>query len=121
MKENLNRIVFDKIKFNSTVDKTFKELSSTPDPKFYDVNLATIDDFFELYRKLFYEIPKTGTINSHEFLIKESSDYLGDALTNDTIQALLEEITELRQEKLDLTQGILDSIGIEEQNQEENN
>ena len=113
MKENLNRTVFDKNKFNSTVDKNFRELSSTLDPKFFDINLATTEDFFELYRKLFYEIPKLGTIDSHEFLIKESSDYLGDQLTNDTIQALLEEITELRQENLDLRQGILDSAGIE--------
>jgi len=117
MKENLNRIVFDKDKFNSTVDKNFRELSSTLDPRFFDINLATTEDFFELYRKLFYEIPKLGVIDSHEFLVKESGDYLGDLLTNDTIQALLEEITELRQENLDLRQGILDSLGIEGQNE----
>jgi hypothetical protein len=113
MKENLNRTVFDKDKFNSTVDKNFKELSSTLDPRFFDINLATEEDFFELYRKLFYEIPKLGIVDSHEFLVKESGEYLGDLLTNDTIQALLEEITELRQENLDLRQGILDSAGIE--------
>jgi hypothetical protein len=108
MKENLNRIVFDKNKFNSTVDKNFKELSSTPDPSFFDVNLATIEDFFNLYTSLFYDIPKNGDTNSHEYLIKESSEYLGDALLNDNIQALLEEITELRQENLELRQNILD-------------
>jgi predicted metal-dependent hydrolase len=112
MKENLERTVFDKDKFNSTIDKEFRELKNKLDPKFFDIELASIDDFFNLYRRLFYLIDKNGQTNSHEFLIKESSEYIGSSLLDDNIQALLEEITELRQENLDLRQGILDSLNI---------
>ena len=50
---NLNKQVFDKDKFKETIDTNFSELISTPNPAFFDINLATIDDFFVLYNKLF--------------------------------------------------------------------
>ena len=51
-------------------------------------------DFFDLYNQLFYEIPTSGD-NSHETLIKKSSDYINYQPTDDTIQALLNEINSL--------------------------
>jgi len=101
-KVKLNRNVFDKRAFEKTIDTSFSELISQPDPVFFDVNLATIDDFFTLYNKYFYEIPKNGSVNSHEYLIKTSSEYINFNETNQNIQALLEEITALRQEILDI-------------------
>jgi hypothetical protein len=63
---NLNRQVFNKQKFNDTVDTKFSELGvQEPDLNFFDINLATVNDFFILYNKLFFEIPKEGDINSH--------------------------------------------------------
>jgi hypothetical protein len=57
---------------------------------------------------LFFTIPKLGDINSHEYLIKTSTDYIGvSQQTNDTIQALVEEVTSLRQENLGLQQQII--------------
>ena len=53
MKSKLKRQVFDKKEFNNTVDNKFTQLTSIPDPTFYDVNLASIDDFFILYDKFF--------------------------------------------------------------------
>ncbi len=100
---NLNRQVFNKQKFNDTVDTTFSELGvQEPDLGFFDLNLATVDDFFTLYNKLFFEIPKEGAINSHTFLVKESGDYVGSQQINDEIQALLQEITDIREENLEL-------------------
>ena len=100
---NLNRQVFNKQKFNNTVDTTFSELGvQEPDLGFFDLNLATVDDFFTLYNKLFFEIPKEGAINSHTFLVKESGDYVGSQQINDEIQALLQEITDIREENLEL-------------------
>ena len=100
---NLNRQVFNKQKFNDTVDTTFSELGvQEPDLGFFDLNLATVDDFFILYNKLFFEIPKEGAINSHTFLVKESGDYVGSQQINDEIQALLQEITDIREENLEL-------------------
>jgi hypothetical protein len=99
---NLNRNVFDKNAFRNTVDTNFTQLVSTPDPTFFDINLATVEDFFILYEKFFYEIPQFGEVESHEYLIKTSTNYIGFRQTNEDIQALLEEITSLRQEILDI-------------------
>jgi len=100
---NLNRQVFNKQKFNETVDTTFSELGvQEQDLSFFDLNLATVDDFFILYNKLFFEIPKEGAINSHTFLVKESGDYVGSQQINDEIQALLQEISDIREENLEL-------------------
>ena len=114
MNLSLNRQVFDKTKFNETVDTSFTQLVQPLDPTFFDLNLATIEDFFTLYNKFFFEIPKEGEVNSHTYLIKESSDYVGFDANNEEIQALLDEIATLRQENLQLQQDqveLINSIG----------
>ena len=109
---NLRRQVFNKDKFNETVDTTFSQLvDNTPAPIF-DVNLATVEDFFTLYDNFFFEIPKEGDINSHRFLFKESGDYINAELINEEIQALLQEIVELRQENLELRQEQIAGLDI---------
>lgn len=102
MNVKLVRQVFDKKKFNETVDTSFSQLVPQQDPTFFDLNLATVDDFFELYNKFFYEIPKEGTVNSHTYLIQESSEYVDYQAQAEEIEALLEEIAELRAENLEL-------------------
>lgn len=109
-KEELKRQVFDKDKFSKTVNTGFEELSNKPDPKFFDIDLATIDDFFNLYEKLFFDIPKEGENNSHEFLVKESVDYIGLEPIFPEIQVLLEEITELKEENIELREEIRDLV-----------
>ena len=58
-------------------DTTFKSfdppqsINNTP-----EVSIPTVDEFFEYYDILFYEIPKEGD-NSHESLISRSSEYVG--------------------------------------------
>jgi hypothetical protein len=104
MNVNLNRQVFDKTKFNETVDTSFTQLVNQPDPTFFNLNLATVEDFFTLYEKFFFQIPKEGEINSHTYLIKESSDYVGFQANSEDVQALLDEIAQLRQENLSLRQ-----------------
>ncbi len=107
-KVNLNRQVFDKDKFNKTVDTSFSQLGvKKEDPSFFDPQLGTVGDFFTLYSNLFYEIPKSGEINSHEFLIKESTEYTGFEQFNEEINSLLLEIKDLREENLDLRQQIV--------------
>lgn len=69
----------------------------------------TIPEFFNAYSTLFYEIPKTGDTNSHEYLVKQSSEYIGGANVNLEIQALQAEITNLRQENLQLQQALLNT------------
>ena len=101
---NFERIVFNKQKFQNTVDTQFTQLVKVPDETFFDVNLATVEDFFTIYENLFFNIPKLGEANSHESLVKQSTEYVGFNEQNETIQALLDEITELRQENLEIRQ-----------------
>jgi hypothetical protein len=68
----------------------------------------TIDDFFELYDQLFYQIPKEGDINSHQYILQREADYLGISINQDDIQALLSEITSLRQQVLETQQTLND-------------
>ena len=101
---NFNRQVFSKEQFKNTVDTEFTQLVQTPDETFFDPNLAEVEDFFTVYENLFFNIPQTGETNSHEYLVKQSSEYIGFQQQNETIQELLDEITELRQENLEIRQ-----------------
>ena len=93
---------FDKDKFNETVDTKFTQLVDVPNPSFFDRDLAVLDDFWYLYDKFFYIIPKLGELESHQYLAKTSGEYADFATINDEIKALLDEIAELRTENLDL-------------------
>ena len=106
----LNREVFDKQKFEDTVDTSFSELSSKPDPKFFDLDLATLSDFWLLYDKFFYDIPKLGEIESHEYLGKTSGEYANSDKIQAEIQALLDEIASLREDNLALMQENVNNI-----------
>lgn len=110
MKSNLKRQVFNKDEFNNTINNNFTQLVKTPDPTFFDINLATVEDFFQLYTRLFYEIPKSGEIDSHEYLYKTSRDYFGSEELNEQIQVLLEEITSLREDNLLLREENINSL-----------
>ena len=95
---------FNKEKFNETVNKEFTQLVNVPDPSFFDRDLADLDDFWYLYDKFFYIIPKLGEIESHQYLAKTSGEYADFATISDEIQALLDEIADLRRQNLELIQ-----------------
>ena len=95
---------FDRDKFNETIDTKFSQLVNVPDPSFFDRDLATLGDFWYLYDKFFYIIPKLGEVESHQYLAKTSGEYADFATINSEIQALLDEIAELRRENLELVQ-----------------
>ena len=107
-KVKLNKTVFDKGKFEQTVDTTFSQLVTKPEQKFFDIGLGTVNDFFAIYTNLFYDIPKEGETNSHEYLVKESGEYIDFNQINEDIQILLDEITKLREESLKKDTTILD-------------
>lgn len=107
----LNRKVYDKDAFNDTINTDFTELVSSQDPSFFSLDLATIGDFFELYERFFYEIPKLGDTNSHLYLVETSGEYIDYAPREAEIQALLEEIADLRTENLELRQDFANALG----------
>ena len=109
----LNRDVFNKTAFNNTIDTSFTQLDQDPpDLSFFDPNLATVNDFFNIYQNLFYQIPKFGPINSHEYLVVESTAYSNVIENQEQIDALLEEITDLRAENLQLQLDINELLGV---------
>ena len=102
----IQKTVFNKAAFDETVNTQFTELVEIPDPSFFDVNLATQDDFWILYEKFFYEIPKDGDVNSHQYLAKTSGEYADYEPQKEEIEALLQEIVDLREENLEVRQEI---------------
>jgi hypothetical protein len=60
----------------------------------------TVNQFFEYYTELFYEIPAFGATNSHEYLVITSGDYINFEGDNAEIQALQNEIAQLRKDLL---------------------
>lgn len=102
---NLNKSVFNKEDFLKTVDTSFSQLVPPPTE---EEEIFTVDQFFEEYEKLFFEIPKEGEVNSHEYLAQRSGEYASFEQVNEEIQALLDEIAELRQSNLDLQQEVFD-------------
>jgi hypothetical protein len=61
-------------KVTDTTFESFNPPQSTDNTP--EVSIPTVDEFFEYYDVLFYEIPKEGD-NSHESLISRSSEYVG--------------------------------------------
>ena len=104
---NLTKQVYDKNQYQKVIDTSFTQLVqpvTTPTGS----ALPTVNQFFDYYNQLFFDIPKFGEVNSHEYLIKTSQEYVGTSnVVNDEIQALINEVTELRQENLDLQQQLL--------------
>ena len=103
----IEKQVFDKNIFSKVIDTQFHQLLNNQVAE--ETPTFTIDDFFELYEQLFYQIPKEGDTNSHMYIIQKEADYLGIIINQDDIQALLDEITTLRQQVLD-TQTALNDL-----------
>ena len=95
----IEKEVFNKNTYNKVIDNQFKQLINNTSDE--ELPVFTIEDFFQLYEQLFYQIPKDGEVNSHSYIIQKEADYLGIIISQDDIQALLDEITILRQEVLE--------------------
>lgn len=108
MAEQVNFIkrVYSKEQYPRVIDTSFTQLqtgNSLPEPT---NPLPTVAEFFSSYEALFYTIPKEGATDSHQYLVERSGEYLGEDNTNSEVQALLQEITQLRAENLELLQQI---------------
>jgi hypothetical protein len=99
----LNKTVFNKEAYENTIDTSFAQVS-TPSLPLEDT--ITVNEFFSLYEAIFYDIPSNGSTNSHEYIVKTSGDYINFEQDNADVQALLDEITSLRQDLLAANQQI---------------
>ena len=103
----VQKTVFNKNNYEQVININFSQLLNNQVTE--DTPSFTVDDFFQLYENLFFQIPKEGDINSHRYIIQKEADLLGINIDNTNVQALLDEITTLRQELLD-TQQLITSI-----------
>ena len=110
----LEKVVYNKNQFEKTINTSFTQLTSSvliPNTS-SDVNAINnpeniqlqIDQFFQDYKNLFFNIPKFGETNSHEYLVKTSSEYIGTTFNDEEISALTTEIDALRTQLISLTE-----------------
>ena len=108
---DLNKQVFEKQQYQQVIDTSFSELTVGNTPTITTAPTPTVSEFFTNYSQLFFQIPKTGETNSHEYLVNESSNYIGGSQTNEEVTALLQEITALREENLQLQAQLINLSG----------
>lgn len=105
---NLVKNSFSKTQYPKVIDTEFNQLVpvETESVATQDVSVG---EFFLLYDRLFFEIPKTGN-NSHETLITTSTEYIGYNPLTTEIEALQQEITSLRRQLLEERGGAINTI-----------
>jgi hypothetical protein len=92
--------------YTKAIDTDFEEL--IPQETIVTSSIVTVDDFFTYYNDLFFDIPVSGSINSHTYLVETSQQYIGGSVLDAEKQALIEEINSLRQQILDINQSFND-------------
>lgn len=99
--------VYGRNTYTKVIDTSFSELY-TPITASVTVDTGTtVETFFDAYNELFFQIPATGELNSHEYLVKRSTEYLGGGVVTDTEKAYIEEINVLRQQLLEMSTNSL--------------
>lgn len=110
-KLNLSKREYAKTQYEKVIDTGFSQLATTPSPTTPTAaqqSTISVDEFFTNYSQLFFQIPKFGATNSHEYLIKTSTEYVGSTPINNDIQALIEEINLLQTQNLELNQRLVE-------------
>ena len=96
---DLRKEVFNKPQYEQVIDTSFSQLGVTNISASAEDQIS-IEEFFGYYNSLFYDIPPTGETNSHEFLVKESGQYINFDQITEEILALQQEIDGLRRDLL---------------------
>lgn len=106
---NFNKNVFNKQAYKRTIDTEFTQLGVKTIQEQIDEQ-PTIQEFFDMYNTLFYNINELGETNSHEFLVKTSGEYINTEVDNEIIEALQDEIAQLREDLLQAQQDLANNI-----------
>ena len=96
--------------YTSVVDTEFRELVTIQQEEIAPT--VTVEQFFELYETLFFDIPVDGELNSHKYLVERSTQYLGSGLVDAEKQALIEEINSLRSQLLEINSSFMNTNDI---------
>lgn len=103
-KINLESLVVGREEFDRIVDRKFYELTNDEEV----INLSrTIEQFFQDYEDLYYQIPTEGNIASHQYLVNMSSKMFPIIQDQSDIQPLLDEIANLRAQNLKIQQELV--------------
>lgn len=100
----IQKTVFNSAEFRKVVNRNFSTFTQPA----LEEDTDTVDEFFRLYEKLYYVIDVEGEINSHEYIIRKSSELINFERSTEEIQPLLDEIAQLREQLLQANQQILD-------------
>tara|TARA_B110000858_G_scaffold119450_1_gene136436 strand:+ start:132 stop:752 length:621 start_codon:yes stop_codon:yes gene_type:complete len=104
---NLNKDVFNKNTYPKVIDTKFKSLGTKTISE-QVAEIPTTQEFFNMYNELFFSINQFGPTNSHEFLIKTSSEYINFDNENEIVKLLQAEIAILRQDLLESQEALSD-------------
>tara|TARA_B100000780_G_C21117969_1_gene452507 strand:+ start:2256 stop:2771 length:516 start_codon:yes stop_codon:yes gene_type:complete len=96
---DLIKKVYSKTEYPKVIDTKFSQLGVISIPSQIEATF-TVEEFFQKYNDIFYEIPAFGETNSHEYLVRTSGDYINFDEDNEIIAALQKEIAQLRQDLL---------------------
>ena len=104
---NFQKQVYDKTQYTKVINTSFTQLGvQTIQERIAEQ--PTTEEFFALYNELFYNIPELGETNSHEYLIKTSSEYINFEANQEEIAALQAEIAQLRTDLLDAQRQLVE-------------
>lgn len=99
--------VYGRNTYTRVIDTSFSELYTPVTASAAVSPQLTVETFFDAYNDLFFQIPATGELNSHEYLVKRSGEYLGGGVLTDNEKAYIEEINSLRQQLLEANTNYL--------------
>ena len=98
-KIDLIKQVYSKTEYPKIINTQFQQLGNRSVNQQIEETVS-INDFFQYYNELFYDIPAYGDSNSHEYLVKTSGEYINFDQDNEIIVALRAEITQLSRDLL---------------------
>ena len=111
--------VFNKTEYLKTIDTSFSELGVTT-VNTETLNQVDIGAFFQLYNRIFYDIPALGNVDSHQYLVRTSGEYINFDEISDEIAALQAEIAQLRSDLLNAQMELVKSQAGQSDNPETN-
>lgn len=98
-----SNLVVSRESVSEILDTSFKEFGQeTVDSQ------KSVEQFFQDYSDLYYQIPAEGLVNSHEYLVSMSSQLLQVESTMLDIQPLLDEITALKSQAVSYQETIVE-------------
>jgi len=100
----IQKTVFDKKQFDRVIDRAF----TTYAQPIAEDQETSVTEFFDLYERLYFEIPVEGEQQSHQYLVKKSGELVDYEKDTEDIQPLLDEISDLREQILEYQNQIIE-------------